>query len=98
MFKYKWLLLDADNTFLDFTSASKKSLFTTCDDYNLNCDEEIPYTDLVTAYDNCPSIAIDVVESSTQGEEGCTLYDYQITRNRITKNAQGFDSINSENC
>ncbi|MEM9545654.1 MAG: pyrimidine 5'-nucleotidase [Bacteroidota bacterium] len=41
MFKYKWLLLDADNTFLDFTSASKKSLFATCADYNLNCDEEI---------------------------------------------------------
>ena len=41
MFKYKWLLLDADNTFLDFTAASKKSLFSTCDDYNLNCDEEI---------------------------------------------------------
>jgi YjjG family noncanonical pyrimidine nucleotidase len=41
MYKYKWLLLDADNTFLDFTSASKQSLFTTCIDYNLHCDENI---------------------------------------------------------
>lgn len=39
MQKYKWLLLDADNTFLDFATASKKSLFTTCEDYNLHCDE-----------------------------------------------------------
>lgn len=41
MINYKWLLFDADNTFLDFASASKKSLFTTCSDYNLNCDEDI---------------------------------------------------------
>ncbi len=41
MNKYKWLLFDADNTFLDFTSASKKSLFKTCADYGLNCDENI---------------------------------------------------------
>ncbi len=46
----------------------------------INCDEEIPYTDLATAYDNCPSISIDLIETSAQGEEGCTLYDYQITR------------------
>ena len=41
MYKYKWLLFDADNTFLDFATASKKSLFTTCSDYDLKCDEDI---------------------------------------------------------
>jgi len=41
MQKYKWLLFDADNTFLDFASASKKSLFTTCSDYDLECGEDI---------------------------------------------------------
>jgi len=41
MKNYKWLLFDADNTFLDFASASKASLFTTCTDYNLKCDENI---------------------------------------------------------
>ena len=41
MHKYKWLLFDADNTFLDFATASKKSLFTTCEDYRLTCDEGI---------------------------------------------------------
>ena len=38
MNKYKWLLFDADNTFLDFTSASKKSLFLTSKDYGIPCD------------------------------------------------------------
>lgn len=41
MNKYKWLLFDADNTFLDFASASKESLFTTCEKYKLKCDEDI---------------------------------------------------------
>jgi len=41
MFKYKWLLFDADNTFLDFATASKKSLFTTCKNYDVKCDENI---------------------------------------------------------
>jgi YjjG family noncanonical pyrimidine nucleotidase len=41
MNKYKWLLFDADNTFLDFTSASKKSLFKTCNDYDLKCDDDL---------------------------------------------------------
>ena len=41
MRKYKWLLFDADNTFLDFTSASKKSLFSTMAEYGQECDELI---------------------------------------------------------
>ena len=41
MRKYKWLLFDADNTFLDFASASKKSLFATMGEYGQPCDDEI---------------------------------------------------------
>lgn len=41
MNKYKWLWFDADNTFLDFTSASKNALFRTCKEYDLKCDEVI---------------------------------------------------------
>ena len=41
MSKYTWLLLDADNTFLDFATASKHSFFTTCENHALHCDEEI---------------------------------------------------------
>ena len=46
----------------------------------MNCDEEIPLAPLVSASDNCPAISIDKAELSTQGEEGCPLYDYTLTR------------------
>ncbi len=46
----------------------------------INCDEEIPLAPLVSASDNCPVISIDKTEISTQGEEGCPLHDYTLTR------------------
>jgi len=49
-------------------------------DLTINCDEEIPLAPLVSAFDNCPAISIDKQETSTQGEDGCALYDYAITR------------------
>ena len=49
-------------------------------DLTINCDEEIPLPPLVSAFDNCPAISIDKMETSTQGEDGCSLYDYTITR------------------
>jgi len=49
-------------------------------DLTINCDEEIPLPPLVSAFDNCPAISIDRKETSTQGEDGCSLYDYTITR------------------
>lgn len=41
MSKYKWILFDIDNTLLDFSSASKKSLYQTFEDHKLHCDEPI---------------------------------------------------------
>lgn len=49
-------------------------------DLTINCDEEIPTPPLVSAFDNCPAIGIDVTEENTQGEDGCSLYDYTLTR------------------
>ena len=49
-------------------------------DLTINCDEEIPVAPYVGAFDNCPSISIVKDETSTQGDEGCSLYDYEITR------------------
>jgi uncharacterized repeat protein (TIGR01451 family) len=49
-------------------------------DLTISCDEEIPLPPFITATDNCPSISIKVTENSTQGEDGCSLYDYDITR------------------
>ena len=39
--KISWLLFDADNTLLDFTSASKASLWQSFEDYHLECDDQI---------------------------------------------------------
>lgn len=49
-------------------------------DLTINCDEEVPVAPYVGAFDNCPSISIKTDETDTQGEEGCPLYDYEITR------------------
>ena len=49
-------------------------------DDTISCDEEIPLPPLVSAFDNCPAIGISINEESTQGEDGCSLYDYTITR------------------
>ena len=46
----------------------------------VSCDELIPLPSQIFAIDNCPRIALDVQEESTQGEDGCSLYDYTITR------------------
>ena len=41
MKKYKWLQFDVDNTLLDFSKASKESLFKTYEDYSMQCNEEV---------------------------------------------------------
>jgi len=41
MKKYDWLLFDVDNTLLDFSKASKQSLFKSFEDYGMVCTEEI---------------------------------------------------------
>ncbi len=41
MNKYEWLLFDVDNTLLDFSKASKESLFKTFLDHNMVCTEDI---------------------------------------------------------
>ena len=49
-------------------------------DITINCDESIPEVSLVSTFDNCPAIAIEVGESDTRGADGCSLYDYTLTR------------------
>lgn len=49
-------------------------------DLTIYCDELLPSPPLVTALDNCPRIAINITENSTQGEDGCSLHDYDLTR------------------
>ena len=44
---------------------------------------------LVSAFDNCPAISIDKQEESNQGDDGCSLYDYTITRTWIATDVCG---------
>ncbi|MEM1122941.1 MAG: hypothetical protein AAGJ18_21025, partial [Bacteroidota bacterium] len=46
----------------------------------VSCDEQIPAPALVSAFDNCPRIGIDLTETSTAGEDGCSQYQYELTR------------------
>ncbi len=49
-------------------------------DDTTHCDEQLSTPPLITAIDNCPAISINVEEKSTQGEDGCSLHDYELTR------------------
>jgi len=39
--KYKWLLFDADNTLLDFSTASKKAMWNALDKIGITCTDEL---------------------------------------------------------
>lgn len=65
---------------LNFNDTTIPSLTNIPDNDTVSCDELIPLPPQIFAIDNCPRIALDVQEESTQGEDGCSLYDYTITR------------------
>jgi len=65
-------------------------------DIAVNCDDEIPLPSLVSAYDNCPAISIEKKEKSTQGEDGCALYDYTITHTWIAQDFCGNMAVDSQ--
>ena len=58
-------------------------------DDTISCDEQLPPPPLIRAIDNCPAISIRVEEESTQGEDGCSLYDYTLTRTWTASDACG---------
>ncbi len=41
--KLSWLLFDIDNTLLDFNSASKKAFFRACENFKVECNDELYY-------------------------------------------------------
>ncbi len=65
---------------LDFNDTTIPTLTNIPANDTVSCDELIPLPSQIFAVDNCPRIALDVQEESTQGEDGCSLYDYSITR------------------
>jgi len=66
--------------YLDFADVNKPTLQNVPDNDTISCDEVVPLPPQIFALDNCPGISLDVKEVDTQGEDGCSLYDYTITR------------------
>ena len=66
--------------YLDFVDNIPPSLQNVPPNDTIGCDELIPLPPQIFAVDNCPNISLNVKEESTQGEDGCSLYDYTITR------------------
>lgn len=81
---------------IDFNDLEAPTLVNVPKDLTVNCDDEIPLPPLVSAFDNCPAISIDKEEKSTQGEEGCALYDYTITYTWIAQDFCGNAAIDSQ--
>lgn len=71
---------DTAKVTLVFEDTSIPSLSNIPDDLTLSCDELLPDVALVSTFDNCPRISIDIKEKSTQGEDGCSQYDYELQR------------------
>jgi len=65
-------------------------------DVTISCDEEIPVPELVGAFDNCPSVSINVEEVSTKGEDGCSQHHYTLKRTWIAADACGHEVRDSQ--
>jgi len=81
---------------IDFNDTEAPKLVNIPADLTVNCDDEIPLPPTVSASDNCPAISINKEEKSTQGEEGCSLYDYTITYSWIAQDFCGNEAIDSQ--
>lgn len=74
---------------LDFRDNILPFLINIPRDDTIHCDEQLIQPTLITAVDNCPAVGIEVTETSTQGEDGCSLYDYTLTRTWTAYDACG---------
>lgn len=80
---------DEATVYFSFQDTLPPTLINLPQDFTIHCNESIPIPPLVSAFDNCPSLQIDIEELSTQGEDGCSLYDYQLSRTWIATDACG---------
>ena len=65
-------------------------------DDTIHCDEQLLVPPLITALDNCPAISINVEEKNTQGEDGCSLHDYELTRIWTATDICGNTAVDSQ--
>ena len=81
---------------IDFNDLEGPLLVDIPAELTVSCDDEIPLPPTVTASDNCPAISIDKREKSSQGDDGCALFDYTITYNWIAQDFCGNSTIDSQ--
>jgi len=74
---------------LNFSDETPPSMSNVPIDITVSCDELIPVPDLVSASDNCPNVTINLEEKDTQGEDGCSQYQYTLTRTWIAEDLCG---------
>jgi len=65
---------------IDLSDATAPALSNIPADITIHCDEEIPVPPLVNAIENCQSVTLGLVETSTQGADTCSVYQYTLTR------------------
>ena len=71
---------DTAMVILDFTDNIPPAMSNVPEDIIISCDEVIPYPASIITHDNCPQIQLEIEETDTQGEDGCSLHDYTLTR------------------
>jgi len=80
---------DEATVFINLQDTITPTLMNLPEDLVFHCNEFLPVPPLVSAFDDCPNIKLDVEENNTQGEDGCSLYDYQLYRTWIARDACG---------
>lgn len=65
-------------------------------DDTIHCDEQQLPIPIIRAIDNCPAIAINVAEKSTQREDGCSQYDYELTNSWTARDICGNEVVDSQ--
>lgn len=82
-------ICDTATVVLGFEDNTAPKLINVPANITISCDEQFPAVPLVSTFDNCPRVSIDIQESSTQGEDGCSQHDYVLTRTWTSADACG---------
>ena len=81
---------------IHFSDNQIPTLINIPDDVSIHCDEVVPTAALVSAFDNCPELEVELREENTRGEDGCALYNYEITRIWTASDICGNQTIDSQ--
>jgi hypothetical protein len=82
---------------IDLSDATAPSLANIPGDITVHCDEELPNNYLVNAVENCQSVTLGLVETSTQGADTCSVYQYTLTRKWTAVDYCGNNISNEQN-